>query len=290
MKTWWTVLAAIAFAGFASAVPAAAMAAPAARPAAPAKRVAVPATPGRAMWIWSPRDAAAITDWATGHGVGELFAYVSPAPDATELASLRDLSIRAHAAGIRLAALGGEPGWATSPDTVRAWRTRITASRLFDGVHLDVEPYLLSAWTGNRSSVVASYLAMLDAARAAGPERLEVDVPFWYGTIALADGRTLADAVLPRVDAVTVMSYRDSADGMSSVGADMLGRAGRAGKPVRLAAETRPLADCGYCTFAQAGSRALQRALTDVDTASAKYPTYAGVAVHDFDGWRRLPA
>jgi hypothetical protein len=84
------------------------------------------------------------------------------------------------------------------------------------------------------------------------------------------------------------MSYRDSGDGMSSVGADFLARGARAGKPVRLAAETRPLADCAYCTFAQKGRRALQRALTEVDATGATYATYAGIAVHDLDGWRRL--
>jgi hypothetical protein len=277
-KTWWTLAAAFAVAGLALAGPTAAQAAPEKRAAAPV----------RAMWVWTPRDAAAITSWAASQGVGELFAYVSPAPDARELASLRDLSNRAHAAGIRVSALGGEPGWATAPETVRAWRARVTASRLFDGVHLDIEPYLLSAWTTDRAKLVAAYLATLDAARAAGPERLEVDVPFWYGTVARPDGSTLADAVLARVDAVTVMSYRDTADGIVTVGADMLVRGDRAGKPVRLAAETRPLADCGYCTFAQEGRKALQQALGQVDSASVKHAAYRGVAVHDVDGWRAL--
>ena len=55
-----------------------------------------------------------------------------------------------------------------------------------------------------------------------------------------------------RVNAVTVMSYRDTATGansMTAVGADMLTRASAAGKNVRLAAETQNLPDCTHCTL-----------------------------------------
>ncbi|WP_344407339.1 hypothetical protein, partial [Dactylosporangium fulvum] len=241
----------------------------------------------RAMWLWSRGDPPAVVRWAGAQGVREIFVAVSWRPDAAELRHLRDLRAGTRAAGIRLSALGGDPAWATSPGDAVAWRQRATATGLFDGIHLDVEPYLLPAWKTDQPQVVDGYLAMLDALRRAGPEPLEADVPFWLATIPAPAGN-LADAVIRRVDAITVMSYRDSSAGIVKVGTDLLSR-GRAGrKPVRLAAETQPLADCRYCTFATQTQARLRDQLVAVDAAAGRYDTFQGIAVHDYDNWSRL--
>lgn len=247
------------------------------------------AAKGRAMWLWSAADPAAVVPWATAQGVAEIFVSVPWQPTAAQLARLKDLRTRTRAAGIRLSALGGDPSWALDAKSAVAWRKRATATGLFDGIHLDVEPYLLPGWTRNQPQIVQGYLAMLEAVRAAGPEPLEADVPFWLATVPAGAGN-LADAVIARVDAITVMSYRDSATGVVGVGADLLARGQSASRPVRLAAETQPLADCGYCTFAAQGRSTLGKQLSTVDTAAARYTTFNGVAVHDYDSWTRLPA
>lgn len=245
--------------------------------------------PGRAMWLWSAADPAAVVPWASAQGVTEIFVSVPWQPTAAQLARLKDLRARTRAAGIRLAALGGDPSWALDPASAVAWRQRATATGLFDGVHLDVEPYLLPGWTTGRRHIVDGYLAMLDAVRAAGPEPLEADVPFWLATVPAGQGN-LADAVIARVHAITVMSYRDSATGVLDVGADLLARGQNAGRPVRLAAETQPLADCGYCTFAAQGRAGLDAALSTVDASARRFTSFNGVAVHDYDSWARLAA
>jgi hypothetical protein len=79
-----------------------------------------------------------------------------------------------------------------------------------------------------------------------------------------------------------------AATGVVEVGADLLARAQTASRPVRLAAETRSLTDCGYCTFAPRTRAALTTQLSTVDAAAARYATFAGVVVHDYDSWTRL--
>jgi hypothetical protein len=246
------------------------------------------APPGRrAMWVWSSGEPVELVAWATSHGVTTMFVYVDAAvPDVERL---RELKRRCDEAGVVLDALGGEPEWAVAHAGAFAWRDTVLRLGLFRGIHVDVEPYLLPEWTTGRDAIVGSYLALLDQLAPAG--RLEVDVPFWYDTVP-APGGTLADAVLARADAVTVMSYRNAATGENSiagVGADLLRRGTAAAKPVRLAAETRPTPDCGRCSLHDTNRRHLRTLLASVDASARQFPAFAGIAVHDYGAWRTLP-
>ncbi|GAB1643686.1 hypothetical protein [Krasilnikovia sp. MM14-A1259] len=254
-----------------------------------------PAPPGtRAMWLWHPTDPANVVAWAARHHVTEIFAYVTPtvATDGS-LPRLRELKRQADVARIRLSALGGDHTWTTDHAAALAWQKAAAATRLFAALHVDVEPYLLPGWTTNRTATATAYLTLLQRMRnAASPLPVEADVPFWYGTITVA-GKNLATETLRRVTAVTVMSYRDTGTGRNSIYAlsrDWLARGAAAGKRVRLGAETRPLPDCTYCTFAEEGATALGNALARVDAATRTSLAFNGIAVHDYDGWRTLPA
>ncbi|MBB4695926.1 hypothetical protein [Paractinoplanes abujensis] len=245
----------------------------------------------RAMWLWGAYDPAEVIAWAAAQNVTEVFAYVpwSVATDGS-LTRLRDLRERADEAGIRLAALGGEPDWATHPANALAWRDAVLATNLFNAIHLDVEPYALPAWQTDPAGTKAGYLALLERMRAGNPLPIEADVPFWYGEHQV-NGKNFADEVLKRVDAVTVMSYRDTATGpnsMVAVSQDWLRRGATTKKRVRLAAETDPLAECTHCTFAEEGSRKMLRTLRQVDTATRRSAAYAGVAIHRYGSWRVL--
>jgi hypothetical protein len=188
-----------------------------------------------------------------------------------------------------LDALGGDPSWVTDQPAALAWRRTVDALGLFHGVHLDIEPYLLAGWTTGRDALVASFLALLDRMREADSP-VEADVPFWYATVPVGTDN-LADAVLDRVDALTVMSYRDTAIGDNStvaVAADLLRRASAAAKPLRLGAETGDLPGCAHCTFHGDSATQLSRALSQVDTAARRFPSFAGIAVHDYQTWREM--
>lgn len=251
-----------------------------------------PAPPGvRATWLWSDAPPADVVGWATGHGVSQLFVRVpAGGPTSAERDRLRRLADLARPAGIRLIALGGAPSWTTEHDTALAWLRAADDTGLFAGYHLDVEPYLLPGWSTARGRTVSAYLALLSRLRFEARLPLEVDAPFWYGRIP-ARGGTLAAEVLRRVDAVTVMSYRDRGTGVGSiwsVSRDWLALGASQGKRVRLGAETGPLAECPYCTFAEEGATALAAALAAVDAAAREAPAFAGIAVHHYDSWRAL--
>jgi hypothetical protein len=255
---------------------------------APETAIAPPDT--RAMWVWQPAAPSAIIAWAVAHHVRTIFVYLDQhAPD---ISGLRDLRRRGDEAGILLDALGGEPAWTTDHAAALAWVQTVDGLGLFHGIHVDVEPYLLDTWNTDRPRLVAAYLRLLDQlADPAGRRPLEVDVPFWYGTVPVGR-RTLADEVLDRADAVTVMTYRDTPTGANSmveVGRDLMDRAAKAAKPARLAAETQPLADCPSCSFHGDTQAALDRSLAVADRAARPTSAFAGIAVHQYSSWTALP-
>ncbi|WP_189238484.1 hypothetical protein [Planomonospora parontospora] len=274
---------------------------------APAPAVAVPSSAGtratpapagtRAMWLWNSATAvpAEVLAWARDQDVTEIFAY-APAglpTNSSLLNRMRELKRGADTAGIRLTALGGEPEWATDHTAARTWQRAVLGTGLFAGSHVDVEPYALPAWQSDQTALARSFVQMLQTLQADSARPLEADVPFWYGEIPTDAGTTLADQVLAQVNAVTVMSYRDTATGpnsMTDISADMLTRGAAAGRPVRLGAETGPLEDCPHCTFAGEGPARVTTVLAEVDAAVGASAAFNGIAVHHYESWRTMGA
>ncbi len=200
----------------------------------------------RATWVWQPSvDAVA---FASAVGAQELFVHVpldlDRLPD--ERAAIVRVVDAAHAAGLRVAALGGDAGWLDHPDdVVHRWLAPALQAAHFDGIHLDVEPAIDPDHPD--PVLVGRFLALLRRMAGARPHDVPVDldVRFWYWRVPA--GRTdLQSALLMIVDAVTVMSYRTAtvgADGSIAITRPTAERAAHAGKTFRVAQETRHLGD-----------------------------------------------
>lgn len=271
-------------------VAAVALALPGASSAGSASLTAMPANT-RAMWLWGNYPAVDVVNWAAAKGVSEIFVYVDPdVLTNSDLRRLQQMKQRADAARIKLSALGGEARWTIDYVSALAWQRAVVTTGLFAGIHLDVEPYLTPGWSSNLQATEAAYLQLLDVMRGAGALPIEVDVPFWLGQFKVGRAN-LADEVLKRVKGVTVMSYRNAGTGPNSILAvsqDWLQRGKAAGKRVRLGAETDPLPDCSYCTFATAGATKMTRELAKVDAATRTTAAFGGIAIHRYGAWRSL--
>jgi hypothetical protein len=282
---WQTGLVAAILMAAAPALPGASSAGSAGLTAAPAGT--------RAMWVWGNQPSAEIVQWATAQRVSEIFVYVAPdVLTSGELERLQEMKERADPLRIKLRALGGDPAWVSNQAAALSWQRTVVSTGLFAGIHLDVEPYLSDGWTGDLNGTLTAYLKLLARMRAASTLPLEADVPFWFGQYKVGT-RNLADEVLKRVNAVTVMSYRDTGTGPNSIveiSQDWLTRGKAAGKRVRLGAETESLPDCPHCTFAEEGAGRLQEELAKVDAATRRTAAFAGIAVHRYGTWRALPA
>lgn len=254
-------------------------------------------TPLRAMWVWVWPDADSVVQLAQARGVQQLFVGVPPdVTSSSQLTRLRDLVTRATAAGLRVDALGGDPGWVDDPTwAVDHWVKPTLATGLFTGLHVDVEPWTMPAWTSRRSTTVTRYLAMLDKLGAAsGATPLEADIPFWFDEIAAGRKSTLDKEVMRRVSAVTVMAYRNTAagvDGTIALSRAELAAGAALGKQVRIGQETSYLGpdptDVKQTFYGHTVTQ-MHAELAQVDAASAAYSSFAGIAVHDYTGYVAL--
>jgi hypothetical protein len=233
------------------------------------------------MWVWDTSDPAAVVTLATSRGIGQLYAAVPPnVGTSPQLAQLRRLVELADAAGLRVDALGGDPGWVDNPTwVVNSWLKPALATGLFTGVHVDIEPYTTSAWT------------TLDTLRtAAGAAPIEADIPFWYDEVA-ANGSTLDRETMRRTAAVTVMAYRNLADGVDgsiALSANEIQAGVELGRPVRVGQETTYLGtdptEVKQTFFGQTLTQ-MESQLSRITAAYAGSPSFAGLAVHDAKGY-----
>lgn len=255
----------------------------------------------RAMWVWDTSTPAATVDLAVASGVDQLFVAVPPnVASSPQLPDLRTLSQLARAAGIRVDALGGDPGWVDNPSwVVTYWLKPARNTGLFTGIHVDVEPYTTSAWTTSQSTVVAKYLTLLDKLKAsAGTSPIEADIPFWFNEIpAQASGggaSTLDREIMRRTAGVTVMAYRNTAtgtDGTLDIAAAALAAGTSLGKPVRIGQETTYLGDTAVDvkqTFFGWSRAAMETQLAAVSAGASSYASYAGIAIHSAAGYAAM--
>ncbi len=255
-----------------------------------------PQSAARAVWVWDRPDPAVLVRFAARNGVADMFVS-TPEALAThpDLGWFREVRARTASAGIRLHALGAETRWIDDPAGALDWQRQALASGLFVGVHLDVEPWLHPGWRTDRESVAGAYLDLLATLSADTALPVEADIAFWLDEV-LVRGERLDEAVMARVDSVTVMSYRDTVSGVDSitaVAASSLDAARRSGTPIRLAVETNHLGDDPVSlkqTFHGSSRRDVAAAMRAVDRLVGSHPGYRGIAVHDQAGWRAMPA
>ncbi|MGK5651386.1 Ig-like domain-containing protein [Brevibacillus formosus] len=183
-------------------------------------------------------------------------------------------------------------------------------SEQFDGVNVDIEPYIHPAFRSDKPSLQIQYLdglqKMIQRRDAAG-----INLPFgtviprWYDTSDTSqsipwNGSTkwLSEHIQEISDYIAIMDYRDAADGTAGIIASALGELGYAnaiGKPlsVVVAVETLDIADGGdpeTITFREEGRTFMESELDKVYAAFADNPSFSGIAMHHYDSIRYLPS
>lgn len=180
----------------------------------------------------------------------------------------------------------------------------------FDGVNVDIEPYIHPSFTPASPALQLQWLRVLeklierrDAAGSGlvfGPA-----IPRWLDTsVCCTDiawkGRTgpLSEHIQDMVDYISIMDYRDTADGPAGIIAQAqaeIAYAEAIGKPhsVVLGVETLDIAWSGdpeAITFREEGRLVAERELRKVYDAFAGSPAVGGIALHHYDSLRELPS
>lgn len=255
------------------------------------------ATTPRAMWVWNTSDPSSTVDLAKAQGITQLFVAVPPrVTSSDQLPALRTLSGSARAAGIRVDALGGDPGWIDNPKwAVDNWLRPAIGTGLFTGVHVDIEPYTTSAWQTDQAGTVSRYLNTLTAlVKAAGRSvPVEADIPFWFNGIP-AGTSTLDREVIKRTAATAIMAYRNTAagsDGSIALAGPEVSAANQLGKPVHVGQETSYLGsdptEVKQTFYGQTRTQ-METQLAQLEAAFQGTSRFAGIAIHDYTGYAAM--
>lgn len=255
---------------------------------------------GFSTWVWNPWLLRTSSDdllrFAASNNVTTLYVQIDAEMAATDYAAFIR---RASAQNIRIYALDGAPGWALDrslPQSFLSWlsayQSSANADERFSGIHIDVEPYLLAQWESDRDALLTQWKDSINTLLE-GAKRLklpaEADMPFWFDEHRMPGEKgTLSAWMIDRFDGVTIMAYRDSGEQIAEVAKNELAEAEKLGKPLRIAVETNPSAETPQITFYEEGKAFLNSQLEVVRQKLSSSPSFAGFAVHDYAGWKKM--
>ena len=260
----------------------------------------------KATWVWQTEliedGGEELIGFAREEGINLIYLQINrELPKATYERFVQ----HAHEAQIAVHALGGDPRWALQEhrdrmlglaDWVINYNGSVSAGGQFDGIHLDIEPYVLAQWGAEQDKVISSWQNNLQAflSKTAGTGlELGIDIPFWFDPITLADGGSLNEWLISVFDHVTVLAYRNQADtehGIIQLAQKELEIADKLGKQVLVAVNTKEMPGEAHTTFYGYGKERMNQTLQQLSGALGSHASFAGLAVHDFRHWENMPA
>ena len=269
--------------------------------------------PGNAVWIWdatkmlvaNPEEQRRFLAFcANPHGearpIKTLFLYAGWKNYLKENSSkLREFLRTVHEHDIKVHYLDGTPKWADKHrhlalrkiSRLRNFNRGGNRSEQFDGIHFDVEPYLLKNWRDPR--IVQAYREhLVECVQAAHKTNLPLGLalPNFY------DSRDddLLEFTIKTVDYIALMNYKDNAVMMIANARQEVETATKLGKPIWLGVETQaPTTRYGVTpreTFFEEGYVKMEE---ELKLLKAEYPTSAsilGIAYHHLESYRSLDA
>ena len=227
-----------------------------------------------------------------------------PTGGTASYADVRAFVRQARSRGIRVAALTGEVTWINPGnngfqayvDKVKEYQAAASAEERFYGMHLDVEPHQHSSFSSRRATVMQWFADFMlkkaaPAASAAGM-LLEWDIPFWLAdTVKDAEGKSvdLLELMAKTCDTLTVMSYRDTVEGMYDISVEEIAAAQKYGCKIVLGAECAS-SEGDQVSYQEEGKAVMTAELNklakrlEADVSSGNY----GLAVHHITTWYSL--
>lgn len=288
---------------------------------------AVAAPRARAVWIWE-EDAFSMLDkdearneveaFLERHHISTMYLYADEFNGGNILVSepekYRKLIASAHAKGIKVFALLGSAHLRTQEYILPEKRSAAVqmfghvldynnnqpdAVSRFDGVNIDIEPYLLDDWSSNRPLRGRQYLdlsAEFMRMKAASGSSLLVGpaMPFWYDGIEdvawQGRRRSLNEFVQDIYDYVAIMDYRNYAEGSDSIIShawDELKYGDLIHKKVMIGVETLETTPAKV-TFFGKGNKYFEKQLELTESAIRRHLSFGGFVIHHLRPYRIL--
>ena len=249
---------------------------------------AVKSKPTLGVWWWDNRIDESYLDFAASKGVTEIYYYTSSFSE-----RISDFIGKANKKNIKVYWLTGKYEWIEDPaelyGLLSEYETFQNTSgyNRFNGIHFDVEPHQHPDFENQRARLISAFVLLVKTLAETYPAYyIAYDLPFWLEDEITIDSVTKPayQYVFDFASSVTLMSYRDSANGILSVAEEEIEYAKKTGKTLNLGVETGENSD-DIVTFFEEGSAYMSDQLKLVRSA---IPSSFGIAVHHVKSWKEL--
>jgi len=250
-----------------------------------------------AIWLWKTADVLkgdpkkAFMNFCKSKDINKVFVSINKRVISSieQSSDLQTFIAHLHHAGIKAAALMGEPTWVYEKNRQKMLRriqfvleyndNTIDPAR-FDAIHLDIEPHTLAEWGDYKKFLVnnlAETLKLANNITSRGRQRLplEIDIPTFYHKV----DKTALEKIVQNADVVTIMAYerRTAESVVKSVG-NILGLANRMNKRVVIGLNAREFGE----------KEMLENLLKNVGAKVSLEKSFSGFAIHDYHHYRDL--
>lgn len=233
----------------------------------------------RATWIWNAhtlKDSTEMLSFFEKQSVRDVYVQIDASVSDSVYQSFIE---KAHEQSMRVHALDGSPEY-TEKD-LDTFLDRIRPLD-WDGIHLDIEPYLSSEWKTDQKKAVYRYERLIKRAADSG-WTFGADIPFWYDEVSASTGATLAEFVIQHTDYTVIMAYRDSAAKIMDVSAKERALGRSLEKNVSIAVETIANPEAGGISFSGKSAAYFEKELETLENECG-----CQVAVHHAESWKTL--
>lgn len=263
--------------------------------------------PEKSTWLWNTQtiinDSEAILNFLEDQNVKKLHLQINQDIELYEYSKFIE---RATEKNIKVYALDGAPNWATKKGKidqrkfllwVSNYQKNTPNTQQFSGIHLDIEPYLTPGWnTSYEKTVLAYQTRIIEAKNQTNKLRipLEADMPFWFDEMPyhnkLGKG-SLSEWMIDQVDQITIMAYRDQAEGPNGIIElikNEMKYAKNKGKTLSIGVETGESAEANYVSFYEEGHEYMIEQLEKVHASYAEYSSLGGFSIHYLHSWMQM--
>ena len=273
--------------------------------------------PPRAMWVWdvkipsSPDATKRLLEFCKSKSINRLYLSAYYFNEQT-IRNFRAFNHLAHNYGIFVHALGGDPRWGLERyhqqplrwvEDILSFNRSSRPRERFDGIQNDTEVYLLGKpWEENKEKILKEYLDLnKKIVELRQIEEADIiyacDIPFWYdddpSLILNWNGETKPPSfhILDTIDSVTIMDYRNFADGPNgsiALAKNEIDYAASIKKKIYIGQETKENLYPEYITFAGMTEQEMESQIKKLLEAYRNNPGFAGIAIHHYLSYRRL--
>lgn len=209
---------------------------------------------------------------------------------------------------IDVQALNGSPSWVSSKGTAKqekffswleTYQNEVSDDAKFRAVHLDIEPYLLEDWKVDYAATVRHYQEIIKTSKERSAQLhlpLEVDIPFWFDKRTYSNDigtGILSEWVIDQTDGITIMAYRDKAEGNNGIielSRSEIEYAATVNKKVSIGIETTKSSEGDHLSFFNMNETKMNEQLSIVEKEFSTAASFNRISIHSIDGWRELPA